>query len=51
MFDSYSKNRVPIIEAYEAQRDPEQNFVVGRFVSFDYEMIKQYLDYVDQGSR
>ena len=49
-FDSYSKNRVPIIQAYEAERDPEQNFVVGRFVSFDYKMIKQYMDYVEQES-
>ena len=48
MFDSYSEHRVPIIEAYETQRDPEQDFVVGRFVSFDYEMIKQYIEYVDQ---
>ncbi len=47
LYDGYSKNRVPIIETYEAKRD-SQEFVVGRYAAFDFETIKQYVSYVEQ---
>ncbi|WP_105000166.1 hypothetical protein [Aureicoccus marinus] len=47
LYDGYSINRVPIIEAYEAKRDP-QEFVVARYAAFDFETIRQYVSYVEQ---
>lgn len=48
LYDNYSTNRVPIIEAYEAKRESGESFVVGRYASFDFETIKQYVSYVEQ---
>lgn len=48
LYDNYSKNRVPIIEAYESERESGDNFVVGRYASFDFQTIKQYVSFVEQ---
>ena len=49
IYNNYSKHRVAVIEPYETtERAPEEKFEASRFVDFDYETIKQYLDYVDQ---
>jgi hypothetical protein len=47
LYDNYTINRVPIIEAYEAKRESGESFVVGRYASFDFETIKQYVSYVE----
>lgn len=49
IYSNYSNHRVSIIKTYETQeRAPEESFEVARYVDFDYKMIKDYLDYVDQ---
>ncbi|MDT0608102.1 hypothetical protein [Croceitalea rosinachiae] len=48
IYDNYSTNRVPIIKEYEERRSPSEDFVVTRFIDFDYKSIRQYLDYIDQ---
>ena len=52
IYDNYSRYRVPNIKKFETeQRAPEKEFEVARFVSFDLEMIKQYIAYVEQESK
>ena len=47
IYDNYSKHRATLIQAYETkERAPEKQFEPSRFVDFDYDTIKQYLDYV-----
>ncbi len=49
IFDNYTQHRVSLIEPYEREtRAPEEKFEASRFVDFDYNTIKQYIDYVDQ---
>jgi len=49
IYDNYSKHRVAGIESYETeQRAPKEEFQAARFVDFDYQMIKDYIAYVDQ---
>ncbi len=48
IYDNYTKNRVGIIEEYENKTRKSPDFQAARFVDFDYETIKQYIDYVDQ---
>ncbi len=49
IYTNYSKHRIPMIENYETkERAPSAQFEAARFVDFDYETLKNYLDYVDQ---
>lgn len=49
IYANYSKHRIPAIESYETkQRAPSEAFEAARFVDFDYQMIKDYIAYVDQ---
>ncbi len=48
LYQNYSKNRAPLIEAYEAKRVPEQKFDVARYTTYDYKTIKQYLAFIEQ---
>lgn len=51
IYDNYTENRVGIIEEYERRTRQSPEFKVARFVDFDYETIRQYLDYVDQEAK
>ena len=49
MYDNYSNRRVPLIQKYEDSiNDNKEKFDVARYVSYDYETIKQYLAYIEQ---
>lgn len=51
-YDRYSTRRVPLIQQYEdsvnRSTDAEARFDVARYVSFDYETLKQYMAYIEQ---
>lgn len=52
IYNNYSKHRVSIIESYEMQqRVPDEDFEASRFVDFDYQMLKDYIAYVDQEAK
>ncbi|MFD2101357.1 hypothetical protein [Flagellimonas iocasae] len=51
LYDNYTKNRLDIIQRYEAERSPEKKFEAARFVSFTYEDIKQYMAFIEQESK
>lgn len=51
LYDNYSKNRVDIIQQFEAERSPERKFDVARFSSFDYATIKQYMAFIEQEAK
>ncbi|MEX0315481.1 MAG: hypothetical protein AB3N18_14990, partial [Allomuricauda sp.] len=51
LYDNYSKNRVGLIQEFEAQRSPEENFDPARYTSFDYATIKQYMAYIEQEAK
>lgn len=49
IYDNYTEHRVNLIERYETeQRAPKEKFEPARFVDFDYEVLKEYIAYVDQ---
>lgn len=49
IYESYSQHRVNLIEPYEKEkRAPGEEFEAARFVDFDYDTVKQYIDYIDQ---
>ena len=48
MYKNYSTNRVPIIEAYENEKYPDQKFEASRFGDYDLATIKNYIAYVEQ---
>ncbi len=58
MYDSYGTHRAPLIQAYEdkgrnADKTEEQTeeaakFDVARYVYYDYDTIKQYLEYIEK---
>ncbi len=49
IFDNYTNFRVPAIVKFETQqRAPSEKFEAARFVDFDYQMIKDYIAYVDK---
>ncbi len=51
-YDNYTKHRINIIASYETQqRVPQEKFEPARFVDFDYEMMKDYIAYVDQEAK
>ncbi len=57
-YELYGKRRVPLIQRYEdsinkakktkAGKEENKAFDVGRFVSYDYKTIKQYLKFIEQ---
>ena len=60
MYDNYSTRRVPMIQQYEdsinrikgIMKDGEAKaFDVARFVYYDYETIKQYMNYIEQEAK
>ena len=52
MYDSYSKRRVPLIQHYEDSINQhykdDKEFDVGRYVYYDYKILKQYLKFIEQ---
>lgn len=49
IYTNYGTHRVAVIENYETkERAPEEKFQASRFVDFDYQMIKDYIAFVDQ---
>lgn len=49
IYTNYGVHRVALIENYETkERAPEERFQASRFVDFDYQMIKDYIAFVDQ---
>lgn len=50
LYENYTKNRLDIIQQYEAERSPEK-FEAARFSSFSYADIKQYMDYIEQEAK
>lgn len=49
MYDNYSERRSPLIQRYEDSiNGGEEKFDVARYVSYDYETIKQYLAFIEQ---
>ncbi|WP_431122830.1 hypothetical protein [Flagellimonas flava] len=51
LYDNYSRNRVALIQEFEAQRSPEEKFDPARYTSFDYATIKQYMAYIEQEAK
>ena len=52
IYDNYSKHRADPILQYETKvRAPEKEFEPSRYVDFDYETIKQYIDYIEQEAK
>jgi hypothetical protein len=52
IYKNYTKHRVSLIETYETQqRSSEEAFEAARFVDFDYQLIKDYIAYVDQEAK
>ncbi len=49
MYDNYSQRRSPLIQHYEDSiNGGKGKFDVARYVSYDYETIKQYLAFIEQ---
>lgn len=51
LFDNYSRNRAGVIENYEMERHPKEEFHVARFVSWDYKTLKQYMAFIEQEAK
>lgn len=51
LYDNYTKNRLEIIQRYEAERNSEDKFEASRFTSFSYADIKQYMAYIEQEAK
>ncbi|MCM4164521.1 MULTISPECIES: hypothetical protein [unclassified Arenibacter] len=51
MYDAYGERRVGLIEAYENELAPEKKFDVARFGYYDYNTIKEYMDYIEQEAK
>ncbi|MBW8242770.1 hypothetical protein K1F50_08165 [Muricauda oceani] len=51
LYDNYTKNRLDIIEKFEAERNADEKFVPARFTSFTYADMKQYMHYVEQEAK
>lgn len=52
MYDAYTKRRVPLIQHYEDSinrvHEDNKKFDVGRYVYYDYKILKQYLEFIEQ---
>ncbi|MCR9228399.1 MAG: hypothetical protein NXH90_13355 [Flavobacteriaceae bacterium] len=51
LYDNYTKNRLDIIEKFEAERNSDEKFIPARFTSFTYAEMKQYMQYVEQEAK
>lgn len=52
MYDNYSERRLPLIQHYEDSiNGGKEKFDVARYVSYDYETIKQYLAFIEQEAK
>lgn len=59
MYEAYEKRRVPLIERYEDSITRNENktqasikpFDATRFVHYDYQTIKQYMEYIEQEAK
>ncbi len=52
MYDNYTNRRVPLIQKYEDSINRgKKKFDVARYVSYDYETIKQYLAFIEQEAK
>ncbi|MEO9510599.1 MAG: hypothetical protein ABJN84_15805 [Flavobacteriaceae bacterium] len=51
LFDNYSRNRVDLIQKYEMERNSEEEFHPARFVSWDYDTLKQYMAFIEQEAK
>ncbi|WP_086476270.1 MULTISPECIES: hypothetical protein [Arenibacter] len=51
MYDAYGERRVGLIERFENEQSPEKKFDVARFGSYDYQTIKDYLNYIEQEAK
>lgn len=48
LYDNYTRNRIAMIEEYEAQRSPGKKHIPARFTSFTYGQMKDYMAYLEQ---
>ncbi|MEP0262552.1 hypothetical protein [Dokdonia sp.] len=50
LFYNYKENRIPLIEEYENSNssDGEEEYLATTSITFDFEMMKQYMKYVEQ---
>jgi hypothetical protein len=50
LFYNYKENRIPLIEEYENSNLPngEDEYLATTSITFDFEMMKQYMKYVEQ---
>lgn len=52
IYENYTNFRVPAIVRYETtKRAPSEKFEAARFVDFDYQMIKDYIAFVDSQAK
>ena len=51
LYDNYTRNRVEPIMAHEKEMNDDEDFEVARFVDFDYDMMKQYIAFVEQEAK
>ncbi|SHF48811.1 hypothetical protein SAMN03080594_104339 [Arenibacter palladensis] len=51
MYDAYGERRVGLIEKYENELAPENKFDVARFGYYDYNTIKEYMNYIEQEAK
>ncbi|MEM8763883.1 MAG: hypothetical protein AAGD88_08735 [Bacteroidota bacterium] len=48
LYDNYTRYRAESIEKFEKENFDNDEFVTARYTDFDYEDLKQYLDFVEQ---
>ena len=52
MYENYTDRRLPLIQHYEDSiNEGKEKFDVARYVSYDYETIKQYLAFIEQEAK
>ncbi|RDY60844.1 hypothetical protein [Flagellimonas nanhaiensis] len=51
LYDNYTRNRVDVIQQFEAEQNDDEKFEVARFTSFEYSEIKQYMAYIEQEAK
>ncbi len=51
MYDAYGERRVRLIEGFENELAPEKKFDVARFGYYDYNTIKEYMNYIEQEAK
>lgn len=51
LYDNYTKHRWDMIQQYELERKPGEEFVPARFSDFDYATIKQYITFIEQEAK